>query len=138
MLHQNSSIALQSIVSTSIMYNDTRTKASKPFNFNLACKWLVIGICFVNPLSQIAPLAGMTTITKVSWDVANWCTTHYCPCKIAMPRATICFHIHASKFPQTQAIWLYLHCFHKSSIQIYDQCLEPLLWQVIQTSSSLG
>ena len=62
MLHQNSSIALQSIVSTSIMYNDTHIKASKPFNFNLACKWLVIAICFVNPLSQIAPLAGMTTI----------------------------------------------------------------------------
>ena len=46
------------------------------------------------------------------------------PTKIAMPHTMICFHIHASKFLETQATQLYLHHFQLSK---YDQSLQPLL-----------
>ena len=51
------------------------------------------------PLLQITILDGMTSVffAKVSCNVANWYTTCWCPCKIAIPHIMICFHIHASK-----------------------------------------
>ena len=54
--------------------------------------------------------------TKLPWDVANWYTTHWCPQKIVVPRTMNFFHIHASKFIQTQATWLHLDCSQTPSI----------------------
>ena len=81
-LHHSSDIALQSIFFNSIPHNDTCIKASKVSNFNEAHKWLLIEFCFENPLSQIA---------KVSWDVANWYITYWCPHQIATPHTMILF-----------------------------------------------
>ena len=143
MFRHNLNIALQCIFSTSIPHNDTQIKASEVSNFNKACKWLLIAFCFENSLSQIAMLEGMTSdfcqYLKVSWDVADWYTTRWCPYKIAMPHTMICFHIHASKFLQTQATRLYLHRIQPPSIQILiinlsNHCSNVVIW----APSSLG
>jgi hypothetical protein len=132
MLCRNSNVVLQSMFFTTLLYINTCNKESNVFNYNEARKWLLMTFWSENHLSQIAIVGGMTcnVFPKVSWDVANWYSTRWCPHKIGMPHTMICFRIQASNLLQTQATRLYWHAFNRGQSNFYDQSLQPLLWYI--------
>ena len=125
---RNSNVVLQSMFFTSLLYNNTCNKASNVFNYNEARKWLLMTFLFEFPFHKCNSWGDdMYFFAKVSWDVANWYTTCWCPHKSGMPHTMICFHIQASNFLQTQATQLYWHAFNHGQSKFYDQSLQPLL-----------
>ena len=136
MFLHNSNIALQSYLPTLSRIMILISKHPKcPTRTKLALA--LIAFFFWNQFSQIAVLEGVVNIVSQSFMRCG----HFfdVPTKITMPHSMICFHIHASKFLQTQAISLYLHCFQPSSIQklminLSNYCCDI----VIRTSSLLG
>ena len=102
MLRYNSNIALQFVLSNFVPHNDTCIKASKVSNFNEVRKWFLIAFFFNISIHKLQYLRKwQAQSAKVSWGVANWYATHWCPHKIVMHHTIqnfisthVCDHIH--------------------------------------------
>lgn len=108
-------------------------------NFSEAHMWLLIVFCCEISLLQLASVQVMTSMfAKVSWDMANSCTTHRCPTNL--PCLTrwfgFTFMLKAStKFKQLMSTCI-VGNYQQS--KFYGESSNPCFGIVIHTSSSFG
>ena len=93
MLHRDSNVVFQFILSSSIMHNDALIEVSKVFNFDESHKWFLIAFFF----KKKAPFTNCNTWGNDKYFFSqSFMRCDHCPHKIVMPHTIICLHIHTS------------------------------------------